>query len=132
MTTTITQNGKKAPVSSLETESAENETWDCAIAIQVPIIFSWISFIVSLFQGWKIIKSFSQLFRGSCVWPEFGTWINSQGRLVWDLNIWIKSSTNYESLQLNYSEVKRIALEMKKKLHQEAVVIEVNNEIHLL
>jgi hypothetical protein len=108
-------------------ESDFPETWDHALGIQIPILFSP-AFIASIAQILKAIKLLSKLFGGCRVWLEAGTWINNKGHLVWDLNVWVQASMTGENFDLHCHEVKEFSAQMCQRLRQEAVVLEINNK----
>ena len=106
-------------------QSDSPETWDHALGIQIPLVLPAFS---SIAQILKAVKLLSTLFGGCRVWLEAGTWINNKGHLVWDLNVWVKSSMTRRDFELNSHEVKEFAAQMRQKLRQEAVVLEINNK----
>jgi hypothetical protein len=111
----------------------QNDTpkWDHAIALQIPILLFAPS--SSIAQILKAVKLISTLFGGSRVWLEAGTWINDKGHLVWDLNVWVKSSMTRDDYELHSPQVQEFAAQMRQHLRQEAVVLELNHkEIFLL
>ena len=115
--------------STLEEIDRPCEKLDQAIALQIPIHFSFTYFLASLIQIWQGVKLMSECFGGCRLWLEAGTWINPEGDLVWDLNVWLKSSMTQTNFDRHCGQVQRFAGEMRDRLHQESVVVEVNNQI---
>lgn len=125
--TNITYNGTETSPITSDSGFDSAQKWDCAIALQIPILFSF-ALIASIAQILKAIKLLSTLFGGCRVWLEAGTWINNKGHLVWDLNVWVQSSMTGENFDLHCHEVKEFSAQMCQRLSQEAVVLEVNNK----
>jgi hypothetical protein len=129
--TNITYNGTETSPITSDSGFDSVQKWDCAIALQIPILL--LAFSSSITQLLKAVKLMSKLFRGCRVWIEFGTWINNKGHLVWDLNVWVQSSMTRHDFELHSHQVKEFLEQMRQNLRQEAVVLEVNNkEIFLL
>ena len=108
------------------------EKWSHSIAIQIPVIFDG-RFKSSLAHAHKGIKLMSELFCGSRFWLELGSYyINNQERFGIDLNVWVKSQMDDPTFYQHRSKVLDLALQMRDKLRQEAIVIEIdgNMECH--
>jgi hypothetical protein len=131
MTKIIHHNGTETSPITCDSGFDSVQKWNCAIALQIPIHFSCRYFLPSLDQVVRGIKLISESFGGSRVWLEIGTYIGSQGKLLFDVNIWIKSQMTQEKFDQNLTKVQKFACATRDRLAQEAVVVEFNNQMEL-
>lgn len=109
-------------------EPERGEKFDQTIAVQIPILFDRSP--TSLIQVLKGVKLMSECFGGCRLWLEIGIWINPEGDLIWNLNLWIKSSMTQTNFERHRGKVEWFACQMRDELQQKCVVVEFNNQLN--
>ena len=102
--------------------------FDHSIVMQIPVCLDE-RLIDSLVGVWQVIKMMSKDIGGTRIWLELGTYINRSGRLAIDLNIWVKSQMDEKKFSNSLSKVLNLASQIRKKLRQEAIVVEINGDL---
>lgn len=80
----------------------------------------------------KTAKLLSECFGGANSESIIGYWMSENFGLVTEKNIRVSASCTSESLEKHMEKVILLCKEIKKDLHQEAVALEVNNEMYLI
>lgn len=93
--------------------------------MQIPVCFNG-RLMDSMVCLWQVIKMMSWSFGGTRIWPELGTYINRAGYLVFNLNIWIQSQMDEKKFRESRAKLLALACQIRDKLHQESIVIELD------
>jgi hypothetical protein len=104
----------------------------CSVKIYVPSTININQSFDS--QEWidKTLSFLSQEFGGSTASKALGAWLSSKGELVKENVTMVFSYANQSQLEQSIDKVYDFCLDMKAKLSQEAIALEVNNELYLV
>lgn len=78
------------------------------------------------------LQTLSKLFGGSTSYQAFGAWIAKNGDLVTEKITICESFCNEKQLNENIDLIYNFCLNLKKDLKQEAIALEINNEMHFV
>jgi len=78
------------------------------------------------------MKLLSQCFGGSTASLALGAWVSSAGQLVKEDVTLVFAYAEQSQLETNIEMIYNFCLDMKTKLGQEAIALEVNNELYLV
>lgn len=104
----------------------------CSVKIYVPSTVNVNQSFDS--QEWvdKTLKFLSDEFGGSTASKALGAWVSNRGELVKENVTMAFSYTSQTQLEQSIEKVYDFCLDMKAKLSQEAIALEVNNELYLV
>ena len=103
----------------------------CSICIYVPSTININESDDSIFWPNKTLELLYKLFGGATCMPAYGAWL-SDGKLVKEKIKIIFAHCNEEQLQNSIDEICDFCLKMKSELKQEAVGLEINNELYII
>ena len=85
-------------------------------------------------QEWidKTLELLSKEFGGSTSTKAIGAWVSNNGELIKENVTLVFSYATQEQLENSIDEIYEFCLAMKTKLSQEAIALEVNNELYLI
>lgn len=104
----------------------------CSVKIYVPSTLNITE--VADTQIWidKSLNLLSVKFGGATASKALGAWISSQGQLVKENVTMVFSYASQHQLEQGIEEIHDFCIEMKRELAQEAIALEVNNELYLI
>lgn len=104
----------------------------CSVKIYVPSTVNVDQSFDS--QEWtdKALQLLSNEFGGSTASKALGAWVSSKGELVKENVTMVFSYANQSQLEASIEKVYDFCLDMKTKLSQEAIALEINNELYLI
>ncbi len=104
----------------------------CSIKIYVPSTVNVNQSFDS--QEWtdKALALLSQEFNGATASKALGAWVSNGGELVKENVTMVFSYADQSQLEKSIDKVYDFCLDMKIKLSQEMVALEVNNELYLI
>lgn len=76
-------------------------------------------------------KMLSELFGGATIQPGRGAWMSDERGLVLEDTTIVYAYCTAEDLDKHAGEVEAFARDMRDAMHQEAVSVEVNNELYI-
>jgi hypothetical protein len=103
----------------------------CFVRIYVPSTININESDDSIFWPNKALELLCKLFGGSTCMPSYGAWL-SEGKLVKEKIKIIFSHCTEEQLQNSLDEICDFCLKMKSELKQEAISLDINNELFLI
>lgn len=80
----------------------------------------------------RTLKFLSSEFGGATATKALGAWVTSSGALVKESVTMVFAYTGQQQLEKSIDSVYDFCLAMKKELAQEAIALEVNNELYLV
>ncbi len=80
----------------------------------------------------KSLNLLSCIFGGATASKALGAWISNNGELIKENVTMVFSYATQTQLEKGIEEIHDFCLEMKRELSQEAIALEVNNELYLL
>lgn len=80
----------------------------------------------------KTLKFLASCFGGSTATKALGAWVSTNGELVKERVTVVFSYASQPDLETNIDEIYNFCLTMKKALGQEAIALEVNNELYFV
>jgi hypothetical protein len=110
----------------------ELQKWQHSLAILVPGSIDVNVLADTSTHLHQAIKLMSELFGGTRIWVEIGTYISKAMNLVVEQNVWVKSHMDESSLCRHFLTVFDFVGKMQDALRQEAMLLEVDGVMYCL
>lgn len=104
----------------------------CSVKIYVPSTINVEENFDS--QEWveKALQFLSERFGGSTASKALGAWVSTEGKLIKESVTMVFAYATQDALEKYIEETYEFCIDMKSLLKQEAIALEINNELYLL
>jgi hypothetical protein len=102
------------------------------VMVQIPIIYTDNRMQKSIDLTQETMAKMSFLFGGTSGFQTIGTYIDQTGKMVKDVNVFIKSYCDPDSFQEHLPTVISLVKEIGSQLDQESMLITINNVAYLI
>lgn len=104
----------------------------CSVKIYVPSTVNVNESFDSAEWVDKALQLLSNEFGGSTASKALGAWVSNSGELVKENVTMVFSYANQSQLEASINTIYEFCLDMKVKLSQESIALEVNNELYFV